>query len=102
MGLPITVVLSFVWNYVIPVLKDCIKVVNKGVYGHIKDRVDDADVKELHGIEKRMLVYDSAVNYLEQEGVDPSLYSSTLIYLLIEIAVANLRRKQKRLVKNGG
>lgn len=100
MAFPVAVVISFVWTYVIPILRDCVKVLNKGIYSFIKGRVDDADIVEAHGIEKRIMVYDSAQDYLEKKNFDTSLYSSSLIYLLIEIAVANLRKKQKRLMKN--
>jgi len=100
MALPVAVVISFVWTYVIPILRDCVKVLNKGIYAFIKDRVDDADIVEAKGMEKRIMVYESAQEYLEGKKFDTSIYSSSLIYLLIEIAVANLRKKQKRLMKN--
>jgi len=101
MPVGIMTIISFVWTYVIPVLKDGIKVLNKGTYAYIKDRVDDADILELSGFEKRSVVYADIVKWLGKQGVDPSLYSSALIYLLIEIAVVNLRKKQNRLVKTG-
>lgn len=95
-------VLSFVWSYVVPVIKDVIKVINKGTYAYIKDRVDDADVMEMSGFDKRTTVYNDAIGWLENvKKVDASLYSSAVVYLLIEIAVANLKKKQKKLIKGG-
>ena len=94
-------VVSFAWTYVLPVLRDGIKVLNKGTYAYIKDRVDDADIMPLKGFEKRTKVYADAVEWLENKGVDTSLYSSALIYLLLEIAVANLKKKQKKLIRTG-
>ena len=92
-------VASFAWQYVVPALKECADVLIKGTYTYIVNRVDDADVMDLKGIAKRTLVYDNTVGYLEGKGVDTGTVSSTLIYLLIEIAVVNLRKKQKRLRK---
>lgn len=92
-------VLSFVWTYVIPVIRDIVKLLNKNVYAYIKDRVDDADILEMKGFEKRTKVYGDTVQWLQNEGLDPSLYSSAVIYLLIEIAVANMKKKQKKLLK---
>ena len=95
-----TTVLGFIWTYVIPVIKDIVKLLNTDVYGYIKDRVDDVDIMDLKGFEKRTTVYGNTVAWLTKKGVDPSLYSSAVIYLLIEIAVANLKKKQKKLLKN--
>ena len=92
-------VASFSWQYVVPVLKECADVVMKGTYTYITNRVDDADVMDLSGLAKRTKVYDDALVFLDGKDVDTSTYSSVLIYLLIEIAVANLRKKQKRLRK---
>jgi len=93
-------VLSFIWSYVVPVIRDGVQIINKGTYAYIKDRVDDADVLALKGFEKRTKVYADTVAWLEEKGVDPSLYSSAFIYLLLEIAVTNLKKKQKKLIKN--
>jgi hypothetical protein len=101
MAIGAVTVLTFVWSYVIPVLRDGVKVINKGTYKFIKNRVDDADILELSGLEKRTTVYTEAVVWLQDKGVDTTLYSSALIYLLLEIAVANLKKKQKRLVRTG-
>jgi hypothetical protein len=92
-------ILSFAWTYVIPVLKDGFVLIKSGVYEHIKDRVDDEDIRSVKGITKRNKVFASAEGYLEEDGIDPDLFSSVLIYLLIEIAVANLKKKQKKLLK---
>jgi hypothetical protein len=98
MAIGVLTVVSFAWTYVVPILRDGIKVINKGTYGYIRDRVDDADILPLKGFEKRTKVYADAVEWLEGKGVDTSLYSSVLIYLLLEIAVANLKKKQKKLI----
>ena len=101
MAFPIAAAAAFVWTYVVPVIKDGIKVINKGTYGFIKDRVDDADVMEATGLDKRAMVYSDAIGWLENvKKVDTSMYSSVFVYLLIEIAVANLKKKQKKLLKN--
>jgi len=92
-------ILSFVWTYVVPVLKDGFVLIKSDVYDHIKDRVDDEDIRRVKGITKRNKVFASAEAFLEEDGIDPDLFSSALVYLLIEIAVANLKKKQKRLVK---
>jgi hypothetical protein len=92
-------VASFAWQYVVPALKDCADVLMKGTYTYIKDRVDDADVKDLHGLEKRTLVFDGALEFLDEKGVDTSTVSSALIYLLIEIAVVNLKKQKNKLRK---
>ena len=98
--MPVFSVLGFIWSYVVPVIKDAIKVINKGTYAWIKDRVDDADILELSGLEKRTKVYSDTIGWLENvKLVDASLYSSAMVYLLIEIAVANLKKKQNKLVK---
>jgi hypothetical protein len=98
--MPVLSVLSFVWSYVVPVVKDAIAIINKGTYAWIKDRVDDADILELSGFEKRTKVYSDTIGWLENvKKVDTSLYSSAMVYLLIEIAVANLKKKQNKLVK---
>ena len=99
MGVPVVSVVAFAWKYVIPVLKDVSQVIMKGTYPFIKDRVDDIDVLELKGITKRTRVFADVEEFLKNKGVDPSMYSSAVIYLLIEIAVVNLKRKQKKLVK---
>jgi hypothetical protein len=100
MPVPVVSVLSFVWSYVIPVLKDGMAIINKGTYKYIKNRVDDADVLPLSGFEKRTKVYGDTIEWLKNQNVDPSLYSSAFVYLLIEIAVANLKKQQKKLIKN--
>jgi hypothetical protein len=92
-------VASFAWQYVVPALKECADVLIKGTYTYIVNRVDDADILDLTGLAKRTQVYDDAVIFLDGKDVDTSTISSTLIYLLIEIAVVNLRKKQKRLRK---
>jgi hypothetical protein len=99
MAIGAVTVLTFVWTYVVPIVRDGVRVLNKGTYGYIKDRVDDTDILPLKGFEKRTKVYADTVEWLEKKGVDTSLYSSALIYLLLEIAVANLKKKQKKLVK---
>jgi hypothetical protein len=99
MAIPVAVVVSFVWTYVIPIIRDGVKVINKGTYDYIKDRVDDVDVLNLKGFEKRVTVYGNAIAFLEAKGVDTSMYSSVFVYLLIEIAVANLKKKQNKLIK---
>jgi hypothetical protein len=90
---------SFAWQYVVPALRDCAQVLIKGTYTYIKDRVDDVDVMSLKGLEKRALVFDGSLEYLSKKGVDPSTISSALIYMLIEIAVVNLKKKQNKLQK---
>jgi hypothetical protein len=92
-------VVSFAWQYVIPALKDCADVLMKGTYGYVKDRVDDVDVLEEKGLGKRTLVYDGALEFLEEKGIDTSTVSSALIYLLIEIAVVNLKKRKNKLRK---
>ena len=92
-------VASFAWQYVVPALKDCADVLMKGTYGYIKNRVDDVDVLEEHGIAKRTMVYDGAIEFLEAKDVDTSTVSSALIYLLIEIAVVNLKKNKNKLRK---
>jgi len=90
-------VASFAWQYVVPALKDCADVIMKGTYSFICDRVDDADVTNLHGLQKRTLVFDGALQFLDKKGVDTSTISSALIYLLIEIAVVNMKKRTKKL-----
>ena len=92
-------ILSFVWTYVVPVIKDATQLLTSGTYAHIKDRVDDVDILKLKGITKRNKVFQSAQEFLESKDVDTDMFSSVLIYLLIEIAVANLKKKQKKLLK---
>lgn len=99
MAIPIAVVVSFVWTYVVPIIKDGVKVLNKGTYAYIKDRVDDVDILSMKGFEKRTTVYGNAIGFLESKGVDTSMYSSVFVYLLIEVAVANLKKKQNKLIK---
>lgn len=100
MAFPVGAAIGFVWTYVIPVIKDGVKVINKGTYKFVRDRVDDADIMPLSGFEKRMRVYADAVGWLENvKKVDTSLYSSAFVYLLIEIAVLNLKKKQNKLMK---
>ena len=92
-------VASFAWQYVVPALKDCAEVLMKGTYPYVCDRVDDVDVVEKHGLAKRTMVFDSALELLDKKGVDTSTISSALIYLLIEIAVVNMKKRQKKLRK---
>jgi hypothetical protein len=92
-------ILSFVWTYVVPVLKDGFVIIKSGVYEHIKDRVDDEDIRNVKGITKRNKVFASAEGFLDEKGIDPNMFSSVLLYLLIEIAVANLKKRQKKLLK---
>jgi hypothetical protein len=99
MPIPAFSVLAFVWQYVIPIIKDIAQVLAKGTYSYVKGRVDDLDVLAMKGIEKRTRVFEDASEFLKQKGVDTSLYSSAAIYLLIEIAVVNLKKQQKKLVK---
>jgi len=99
MPIPAFSVVAFVWQYVVPVIRDIVKFLSKGVYSYVKDRVDDVDVLAMKGIEKRTRVFEDATEFLKQKGVDTSLYSSAAIYLLIEIAVANLKKQQKKLMK---
>lgn len=94
-------ILGFVWTYVVPVVKDAAELLTSGAYKHIKDRVDDVDVKNLKGITKRTKVFDSTQEFLANKGVDTDMFSSVLLYMLIEIAVANLKKKQKKLLRNG-
>lgn len=100
MAFPVGAAIGFVWTYVIPIVKDGVKVINKGTYAYVRDRVDDADILPLSGFEKRMKVYGDAVGWLENvKNVDTTMYSSAFIYLLIEIAVLNLKKQQKKLLK---
>lgn len=92
-------VASFAWQYVVPALKDCADVIMKGTYSFVCDRVDDVDVLEEKGLSKRTLVFDSALEFLDEKGVDTSTISSALIYLLIEIAVVNLKKRENKLNK---
>jgi hypothetical protein len=95
-------VLSFIWTYVVPIVKDAIQVLGKGTYFYIKDRVDDTDVLALQGFEKRTKVFADTVAWLAQKGVDASMFSSAMVYLLIEIAVVNMKKKQAKLLKTNG
>ena len=99
MAFPIMRVLPFVMKYVIPAVKDIGRVLAAGTYAFIKDRVDDVDILELSGLEKRARVYKDTKEYLDSQGVDAEMYASAAIYLLIEIAVVNLKKKQNKLVK---
>lgn len=99
MAFPVVGALTFVWQYVVPIIKDIVQVLSSGAYSFISDRVDDVDVLELKGLEKRTRVFEDASEFLRSKHVDPSLYSSAVIYLLIEIAVVNLKKRQKKLVK---
>jgi len=84
--------ISFVWTYVLPVIQDIIQVIMEGTYTYIRDRVDDVDVLEEKGLAKRTLVYNSTKEWLKDRDVKLETLASVVIYLLIEIAVANLKR----------
>jgi len=89
---------SFVWKYVIPSLKEIFKILGSDAYKIIKNRVDDAEIMELSGIEKRNSVFEWTKEHLLEKGIkedDLSALGSVAIYLLIEIAVINLKRKKK-------
>lgn len=101
MGFPIAAAATFVWTYIIPIIKDGMQIINKGTYNYVKDRVDDADILPLKGFEKRVKVYGDTIGWLENvKNIDTSMYSSAFVYLLIEIAVVNLKKKQNKLLKN--
>jgi hypothetical protein len=95
-------VLSFVWTYVVPVIKDGVELLTSGAYTFIKDQVDNQDVLALKGITKRNRVYADTMAFCDEKNIDTTMFSSVLIYLLIEIAVANLKKQQKKLIKKGG
>jgi len=84
--------ISFVWTYVLPVIQDIIKVIMEGTYTYVRDRVDDVDVLQEKGLAKRSLVYNNTKEWLKDKDVRVETLSSVVIYLLIEIAVANLKR----------
>lgn len=92
-------ILGFVWTYVVPVVKDAAELLTSGTYKFIRNRVDDADITKVKGITKRNKVYASVQEYLDEKEIDTDMFSSVLVYLLIEIAVANLKKKQKKLIK---
>ncbi|MCG8429619.1 MAG: hypothetical protein MJA29_00370, partial [Candidatus Omnitrophica bacterium] len=80
-------------------IKDATELLTAGTYKFIKDRVDDVDILSLKGITKRNRVYQSVQEFLEGKDINTDMFSSVLVYLLIEIAVANLKKKQKKLLK---
>lgn len=88
--------LNFVWVYVLPIISDITKVIMVGTYSFIKDRVDDVDILALHGLDKRNQVYMSTKEWLKTQGVGLETVSSVVIYLLIEIAVANLKKTRMK------
>ena len=87
--------IGFVMKLVYPPVKAIIKIVGADGYGYIADRVDDADVMDLSGLEKRTKVFADATAWLKNKGVtDIGLFGSSAIFILIEIAVLNLKKKK--------
>lgn len=91
---------TFAWNAVIPAVREIFSLVGSGTYKFIADQVDNVDIMAMEGIEKRGHVYNLTEAWLTNKGVEVENLSSVVIFLLIEIAVVNLRRKQKKLTKN--
>jgi len=86
-------VVSFIWNLVYPNLKEIINVIGKDAYGYIADKVDDVEIMELDGVLKRSRVYSDTVGWLEDKGIDDlGVFGATAIYVMIEIAVLNMKR----------
>jgi len=83
---------SFTWTTVLPIVQDIIDIIMEGTYTFIRNRVDDVDVLEEEGLSKRSLVYSDTKEWLKSRDINVETLSSVVIYLLIEIAVANLRR----------
>lgn len=89
-------ILSFIWTQVVPNVKDILRIVGCDTYGYIKDRVDDTDIANLSGLEKRAKVYADAMAWLKDKNVDNiEIFGSAAIYFLIELAVINLRKKKR-------
>jgi hypothetical protein len=90
-------ILSFIWTQVVPNVKDILRIVGCDTYGHIKDRVDDQDIINMSGLEKRAAVYASAMAWLKERNIDDiEIFGSAAIYFLIELAVINLRKKKRK------
>ena len=89
-------IFGFVMKFVYPAIKVIFKIVGSDAYGYVADRVDDADVLEMDGFEKRGKVFADTTAWLEAKGVtDLGVFGSSAIFLLIEIAVLNLKRNKK-------
>ena len=91
-------VLSFIWEYVFPAIKEVLTIMGSDVYSFIVDRVDDADVLDMPGLQKRTRVYAEAMNYIITEKQIPrdkvDGVGTVMVYFMIELAVLNLRRRK--------
>lgn len=92
-------ILSFIWTYVFPVLKDIYEILSIGTFSYILDRVEIANTEDITGLEKRYKVYEEAREWLEEKNVDLETVSSVTIYLLIELAVAKAKKDRNKLIK---
>lgn len=87
---------TFIWTNVVPNVKDILRIVGADTYSYVRDRVDDTDILDLPGLQKRAKVYADTMMWLKDKGIDGiEIFGSAAIYFLIELAVINLRKKQK-------
>ncbi len=88
-------VVSFIWKFVVPNLKKILKIVGADTYHFICSEVEKADASQMDGLAKRTHVYAEAVKYLKEKEVDIEMIGSVAVYIMIEIAVLNLKYNDK-------
>jgi hypothetical protein len=87
-------VLGFIWNNVLPILKEILKILGSGTYDYIKENVHKVEEAGLAGLDKRAHVYTNTVDFLKEKGVtEIGVFGMSAVYLLIEIAVMNLKKE---------